>query len=232
MINRSITTAIQRLQHYLFENGIMELQVGLLLFALGLFFLPLPMSILTQGLLQFMSLIIFIAALFLGDFLRAKYVYSRSGFAGNDLRLDTRLLKKISPVFILFILLAFLIILPVLLIRSDTIGDRGLSWTVFGVEMFFSVLFLFVAIQAHISRLFLAAGLMAMLAVLFSPLVFEKAKYILSNSRTPYWVISPSQAILTGFSLSFGLILCVSGVIGLANYLRTNFPGEDSNGYR
>ena len=213
-----ITTAIQRVQRYHFENGFFELMFGIIFFFCGVLVKPLPIPYIPPWL----SIACLILTPFVVLYLWSRVVYPRSGYINNMPGTIKKRLSRIWPFLALEFLLALLIVSPMLLMDSGPNGDGGASWTTFTFGLVMSLFFGFLGFQSRLRRLAVVALISAGLAVVLSPLFIGSQSYIFSNPQIPYWVLYSSQIFITAYFLLMALVLTLSGGMAFLTYLHHN----------
>ncbi|MBN2386902.1 MAG: hypothetical protein JXB85_07770 [Anaerolineales bacterium] len=209
---------LKRIRRYNFEDGTIEMLIGLIYFWAGVFFKPLPVPNCPISI----SIIGFIVTIFLAACMRQRYVYPRSGYV-NAVSLAT---GKSVRTFLLSVLLgtviAVSIFIPFFLMGRN--GDGGLSWLTLTFGLVIGIVLILQGFWLGFPRLAVVGLISAGLAVLLSPIVFAGQTYIFSNQQFPYWVVPAWQIFFPVYFLLMAPVLLLSGGIAFLNYLHNNPP--------
>ena len=213
-----ITTAIQRVRRYHFENGFFELLLGFIFLLAGVLVKPLPIPRMPA----WPAIICLLLAPFVVLYIWSRVVYPRSGYIEQVPRTLRDRIARVWPGMALAILLALVVMSPILLVSSGPNGDGGAAWMTFIFGLVMSGFLAFLGFQSGLPRLCILAALSAGLAVFLSPIFWSNQTYYFSNAQFPYWVLYPSQIFITAYFLLMALALILSGGISLLVYLRHN----------
>jgi hypothetical protein len=213
-----ITSAIQRVRRYHFENGFYELLLGFIFLFSGILVKPLPFLQVPT----WMAIICLILTPFIGLYIWSRVVYPRSGYINRTPATVKERLARIRKFIPVVIVLALLVMSPILLVDSGSNGDGGASWTAFVLGLIMSGFLAFLGFQSGLVRLGVLAFLSAGLAVFLSPIFWHNQTYYFNSPQFPYWVLYPSQIFITAYFLLMALGLILSGGISLLVYLHHN----------